>query len=340
MVKNDPSSVPERYIRNPEDVPKCINTIPSSDIPQIDFSLLLERHDKELKKLDKACEEWGFFQVVNHGIEKELLQMIKDATKSFLDLPLEEKNKYAKSPNDIQGYGHSFVVSEEQKLDWQDDFGLIVFPQKFRRYEYWPTTPEVFKDIVEKYSSEIRRIGKELIDSISINMGLDKGAFLDLHGDLNQTMKVNYYPPCAKPDQVIGFSPHSDITTITVLFQEEDVSGLQLRHNNQWVPVEPIPGALVVNVGDILEIWSNGKYKSIEHRAVTNKNKERTSFASFFYPPDNLGIEPLDNMIDYQGGLRMYRKVTYGEYLREFITGKLQGKAHTEKAKLQPEEYR
>lgn len=78
-------------------------------------------------------------------MEKQLLQKMKDATMSFLNLPLEEKNKYAKSPNDVQGYGHSFVVSQEQKLDWQDDFGLIVFPRKFRRYEYWPTTPEDFK---------------------------------------------------------------------------------------------------------------------------------------------------------------------------------------------------
>lgn len=63
MVKNDPSSVPERYVRSPEDMPNCINTIPSSEIPQIDFSLLLKRRDDELKKLDKACEEWGFFHV-------------------------------------------------------------------------------------------------------------------------------------------------------------------------------------------------------------------------------------------------------------------------------------
>lgn len=108
----------------------------------------------------------------------------------------------------------------------------------------------ILRDILEKYSSEIRRIGKELIGSISLNMGLDSNTLLGLHNELNQTIRLNYYPPCAKPDQVLGFSPHSDVSTITILFQDEDITGLDLRHNGQWVPVKPIPNALVVNVGD------------------------------------------------------------------------------------------
>lgn len=141
---------------------------------------------------------------------------------------------------------------------------------------------------MEKYSSEIRRIAKELINSISLNMGLEKGTFLDLHGDLHQTMRVNYYPPCAKPDQVIGFSPHSDISTITVLSQEEDITALLLRHNDQWVPVEPIPGALVVNVGDILEV----------------KSHELLLLSSFY------------NMIDYQALFNPYDLILLTHYYR------------------------
>ncbi|KAL3536419.1 hypothetical protein ACH5RR_004880 [Cinchona calisaya] len=335
---NGPSNVPERYIRDLEDMPKSLDLISlSSDIPIIDLSLLLDQHEEELKKLSKACKEWGFFQVVNHGIEKDLLQRIKDATRLFLDLPLEEKNKLSMRPDDIQGYGHTFVVSEEQKLDWNDTLVLIIFPTRFRKYEFWPTKPEDFKEIVEKYSSEVRRVVLQLLRSISLNMGMDSDALFEQHKELLQVLRVNNYPPCRKPNQVVGFSPHSHASTLTMLTQDDDITGLQIRHDGQWVPVKPIPEALVVNVGDVLEIWSNGMYKSIEHRAVANESKDRISFATFFYPPDDLETEPLDNMVDFQGSLRMYGKVNYGEYLRKYTREELQGKGHDQNTKLKIE---
>lgn len=85
------------------------------------------------------------FQVVNHGIENQVLQKMKDTARLFLDLPLEEKNKFSMPTDDMQGYGYAFVFSEEQKLDWNDALVLIMFPTRFRKYKFWPTTPEDFK---------------------------------------------------------------------------------------------------------------------------------------------------------------------------------------------------
>lgn len=87
-------------------------------------------------------------QVINHRVPNEVLQRIKDATAGFFDLPLEEKNKYSMPANDIQGYGHTYVVSEEQKLDWTDALILIIFPSKFRRINFWPSTPKDFKYVL------------------------------------------------------------------------------------------------------------------------------------------------------------------------------------------------
>lgn len=87
-------------------------------------------------------------QVINHGIPNEVLQRIKDAAAGFFDLPLEEKNKYSMPANDIQGYGHAYVVSEDQKLDWSDALILIIFPSKFRRINFWPNTPNDFKYVL------------------------------------------------------------------------------------------------------------------------------------------------------------------------------------------------
>ncbi|KAK3028935.1 hypothetical protein RJ639_039533 [Escallonia herrerae] len=104
--------------------------------------------------------------------------------------------------------------------------------------------------------------------------------------------------------------------TITVLTQDDDVIGLHIRHNGGWVPIKPLPNSLVVNVGDILKIWSNGKYKSIEHRAVTSEAKARISVALFFYPNTEVEIEPLEDILATQECGRMYKKVKYGDYLK------------------------
>ena len=94
----------------------------------------------------------------------------------------------------------------------------------------------------------------ELLQSFSLIMGMDKDALLGLHRQLVQACRVNYYPACSKPDQVLGISPHSDTNTMSILMQEENVYGLHIKHKGEWVPVKPMPNALVVNVGDVIEV--------------------------------------------------------------------------------------
>ncbi|KAM2954473.1 hypothetical protein FF1_032745 [Malus domestica] len=99
----------------------------------------------------------------------------------------------------------------------------------------------------------------------------------------------------------------------------------------------PIPNAFVVNVGDVTEIWSNGKYKSIEHRAVANERKARISYASFICPHFDVEIGPLDQMVDTS---RMYKKIKYGGYLMTSLSGDYRGKGHTEITKTESSEKR
>ncbi|KAL2336583.1 hypothetical protein Fmac_011029 [Flemingia macrophylla] len=305
----------------------------SSEVPVIDLALLSNGNKMELLKLDVACKEWGFFQIVNHGIQKELLQKMKDASSEFFKLPIEEKNKYAMASNDVQGYGQAYVVSEEQTLDWSDALCLIIYPTQYRKLQFWPKTPEGFKEIIVTYASEVKRVGKELISSLSVIMGMQKHVFLELHKESLQALRLNYYPPCNTPEQVLGLSPHSDTSTITLLMQDDDVIGLEIRHQGGWVPVTPLSDALVVNVGDVFEIWSNGKYKSVEHRAVTNKNKRRISCAFFLCPQDDAEVEPLDHLIDAQNP-KLYQKVRYEDYLRQSLKRKMEGKTHMEVARI------
>lgn len=334
LVRNDPLRVPKRFVKNEEEMEK-VNYMPhlSSQIPLIDMALLSCGNKEELLKLDIACKEWGFFQIVNHGVEKELLQRMKDATSKFFKLPIEEKNKYAMASNEIHGYGQAYTVSEEKSLDWSDALFLVTHPTYYRKPQFWPKTPEGYKEVIEAYTNEVKRVGEELLSSLSVIMGMQKHVFLALHKELMQILRVNYYPPCSTPEQVMGLSPHSDTTTLTLLMQTDDVTGLEIRHQGGWVPVIPISDALVVNVGDAIEIWSNGKYKSVEHRAVTNKNKERTSYASFFCPQGDVEVEPLDHLTDAQKP-KLYKKVRYGDYLRQSVKTKLEGKSHLHVTKI------
>ncbi|XP_050382200.1 protein SRG1-like [Argentina anserina] len=344
LARSNPLKIPEKFfLKNIDEQDMPESTLANTshdfsfdDIPIIDFSLLSSGHEEELKKLDLACKEWGFFQLVNHGVAGEVLQGMKDGSAKFFELPLEEKNKISilAAKGTREGYGQAHVATEEQTLDWSDALLLKVYPFQIRKLENWPTTPKGYKEAIEAYASEVKRIGEEIIRSLSLTMGMEKDVLLGLHQDLRATLRVNYIPPCSMPDKVLGLSAHADAGTITVLMQQDDIIGLQIRKQGHWVSVQPIPNSFVVNVGDALEMWSNGKYESIEHRAVTNKSKARMSFATFILPHVDVEIEPFDHILESTGMIQKYKKVKYGDYLIQSLKRKMEGKEHTQNAKL------
>jgi isopenicillin N synthase-like dioxygenase len=101
----------------------------------------------------------------------------------------------------------------------------------------------------------VRKLCKNLLKYIAMSLGLREDIFEEMFGVAVQAIRMNYYPPCSRPDLVLGLSPHSDGSALTVLQQGKDSSvGLQILKNNSWVPVQPIPTALVINVGDTIEV--------------------------------------------------------------------------------------
>eukprot|EP01018_Ginkgo_biloba_P008648 Gb_28766 [translate_table: standard] len=242
--------VPQRYIRSVEDrpSPNLISTPHHLQIPVIDMKKLLE--EEEIGKLHMACQHWGFFQVINHGVPHSLMDNMKASTRQFFDLPLEEKRRYRPEPGDVEGYGQAFVVSEEQKLDWGDMMYLLVKPTPTRNIRLWPVKPENFRETLEGYSVEIQRVAVNLLSAMAQNLGLQPHFFIEMFGDAVQSARFNYYPPCPRPELVLGLSPHSDGGGITLLLQDDAVEGLNIRKDDSWIPVKPLPNAFVVNIGD------------------------------------------------------------------------------------------
>ncbi|XP_047320992.1 protein SRG1-like [Impatiens glandulifera] len=337
IVRNEPMNVPERYVRETKERPLISSQILplSARIPIINLSRLANGDDHERLKLHIACKEWGFFQLIGHGIPKEVLCGMKEAVEAFFRLPLTEKKKYAMMVNDLQGYGQSYVVSGEQKLDWNDLIFLMVSPISTRNMKYWPTALQGFKEAVEDYSSYIVNVTNEIFGHLSILMGMKREGLKELHGEImKHGMRMNYYPTCSKPELVLGVSPHSDASSITLLLQDDDITGLQVRHMDVWVPVEPLANALVVNIGDALEGWSNGVYKSVEHRAVTNSEKSRISVANFVIPDNEVDIGPVETMVNEKCKPKLYKNMKYIEYLRYTLAREMDGKSNLEYLRL------
>uniref|UniRef100_A0A5B7AEQ9 Fe2OG dioxygenase domain-containing protein n=1 Tax=Davidia involucrata TaxID=16924 RepID=A0A5B7AEQ9_DAVIN len=325
-------AIPERFVRDMAERP-TLATVPKSssyNIPVIDFSKLLkgskDEFHSEILKLSTSCEEWGFFQVINHGIDVGLLGSIEKVAMDFFMLPLEEKQKYPMTPGTVQGYGQAFVFSEDQKLDWCNMFALGIEPHFIRNPKLWPTKPAKFSETLEEYSREIRKLCQRLLKFIATSLGLNEDTFEEMFGVAVQAARMNYYPPCPRPDLVLGLSPHSDGSALTVLQQGKGSSvGLQILKDNTWLPVHPIPNALIINIGDTIEVLTNGRYKSVEHRAVTHKEKDRLSIVTFYAPSYEIELGPMTELVNENNPCK-YRSYNHGEYSKQYVTNKLQGK--------------
>ncbi|TYJ06344.1 hypothetical protein E1A91_A12G227100v1 [Gossypium mustelinum] len=314
LASKNLKNIPSRYI--PEVEFEVVSIGESQQIPVIDMSKL--DRDDEQKKLHQACKDWGFFQLINHGIADEVIEKMKIDIQEFFKLPLEEKLAYAQLPNEIEGYGQTLVRSADQKLDWNDMLFLFPLPVPLRNMRFWLTNPPSFRETFDKYSTELQKVTIYLIKRIAKNLGTDP------------EMLSSFFEDGAS--KVFGASPHSDSTGLTLLLQVNEVEGLQIKKDEKWVPVKPIPGALIVNIGDIIEIMSNGEYKSIEHRVVVNQEKERLSMAAFHRPKVGTEIGPLADLV--RTNKAQYKTMSLEEFLRLRLSKKVRGKHLLNQMKL------
>ncbi|CAN6319207.1 unnamed protein product [Urochloa humidicola] len=208
-------------------------------------------------------------------------------------------------------------------------FYLMLRPSDSRNMRFWPSNPPSFRDSIDMYSSEAAKLVSCLLRFVAVDMGVEPESLLERFRGQPQSMRMTYYPPCKQADKVVGLSPHTDGTGLTLLLQANDVQGLQIRKDGKWVAINALDGALIVNVGDILEILSNGRYKSIEHRAVVHPTKERMSAAVFHQPCKDSTVGPLPELVKKDGEAR-YSSIGYMDFITQFFAAKLDGRDHLE----------
>lgn len=336
LAKQPNIKVPEQYLQPNQDPIDVSNTTSLQQVPVIDLSKLLCEDATELEKLDQACKEWGFFQLINHGVNPSLVENVKIGVQEFLSLPVEEKKKLRQTPEDMQGFGQLFVVSKNQKLEWADLFYTTTLPSYARNTRLFPNIPQPFRDNLETYCLELQNVCITIIKHMAKALKVEPNEILELFEDGGQEMRMNYYPPCPQPENVIGLNPHSDAGALTILLQANDIEGLQIRKDGQWISVKPLTNAFVINVGDILEILTNGIYRSIEHRATVNSEKERISVAAFHRPQINKVIGPTPTLVTPERPA-LFKKLTVEDYYKAFFSRKLQGKSCLDVMRIQNE---
>ncbi|KAI3801793.1 hypothetical protein L1987_29908 [Smallanthus sonchifolius] len=320
-IAADCDQLPERFIC--KDAEEYAGESCPTEIPVIDVSLLTSSHS-ELDRLKSAVTTWGCFQAINHGIESSFLDKVREISRLFFNLSAEEKKKYLREEHDIEGYGNDMVFPHCKTLDWTDRLHLTVLPQHQQRLHFWPQNLTNFKEVVDEYSSKIELINEVILKALARSLNLEENCFLDQYGTTAKMMaRFNYYPPCPWSDNVWGLKPHSDGSAMTLLLQDKEVEGLQILKDGQWFRVPIVPDALTINVGDQIEIMSNGIFKSPIHRVLVNSKNQRITLAMFCMPQTEKDIGPVDELIT-DDTPRLYKNVTFSIefYLENYQLGK------------------
>ncbi|KAJ7519621.1 hypothetical protein O6H91_20G046700 [Diphasiastrum complanatum] len=311
--------------------PKQQQQPPADDIPIIDLAPIA-RNDaiglaKVVDEMGRAAEQWGFFQIVNHGVPLSLLDELETVATKFFHLPVHEKRRMQRSLQNPLGYYDGELTQNVR--DWKEVFdfasgGKLELPaysepdrDEVDIYENkWPANPPEFRTVCEKWGAAVNLLAHQLLELLSQSLGLPADCLTTHFQNHMSFMRLNYYPKCPNPDLVLGVSRHKDVGALTVLVQD-DVGGLEVRRKDgEWIRVTPHRDAFVINVGDLFQVWSNDKYHSVEHRVVVNAQKDRLSFPLFFNPYHNTNIAPMPELIDGQHPPK-YRSFNYGKYFKK-----------------------
>ncbi|CAL9137565.1 unnamed protein product [Musa acuminata var. zebrina] len=309
------SSLPDTYVRPESQRPRLHEVVRDANIPTIDLGS--PDVSRIIAQVGDACRSFGFFQVVNHGVPVELMLAMMAVASEFFRLPPEEKAKhYSDDPTKKMRLSTSFNIRKETVRNWRDYLRLHCYPlEEF--VPGWPSNPASFKEVVSGYCREVRQLGLRLLGLISLSLGLEEAYMVKVLGEQEQHMAVNYYPKCPEPELTYGLQAHTDPNALTILLQDPKVAGLQVLKNGKWIAVNPQPDAYVINIGDQLQALSNGRYRSVCHRAVVNSDTDRMSVASFLCPCNSAVISTPEKLV-VDGSPAIYRSYTYEEYYNKF----------------------
>ena len=287
---------------------------PAKTIPVVDFS------GKDVpREIHKACRETGFFYVANHGVPPSLIDAQFEQARRFFALPLERKlalhmqrsaSTAGYEPMGTQVLDSQDAAAEKAPPDLKEGFfyGMELPAEhpwarkKIRGFGHnqWPELPGFTQQMLA-YQAALRRLGDRVLAMLALSLELPEDFFAQFYDMPNTTLGLLRYAPhpaAAKPNQ-LGAGAHTDWGAITLLAQDE-LGGLEVRNvEGEWIRAAPIAGTFVVNLGDLMQRWSNGIYHSNMHRVRNNSStRDRYSMPFFYGPRPDSRIECLPTCTD------------------------------------------
>ncbi|MCZ6782337.1 MAG: isopenicillin N synthase family oxygenase [Proteobacteria bacterium] len=295
--------------------------------------------DEVSRRIGAACERWGFFQVVGHGVPDDLLRRFETDMRRFFALPPEAKQSVGRSDENAWGYYDQELTKNTR--DWKEvfDYGATLRPELADDHpdnrgldgaNLWPRDLPGFRDSMLAYLAACETLAFRLLRGMCAGLGLAPDTlecfFRQQHTSF---VRLNHYPRCDDPAPAdapdvpsrgfLGVNRHSDAGALTILVQS-DADGLQVRREGVWCGVDPVPGAFVINTGDMLQVWSNDRYQAPLHRVVASPSRERFSAPYFFNPAPETLCAPLEALLDEAHPAR-YTPIHWGEFRHQRSAG-------------------
>lgn len=280
-------------------------------IPIIDFSgvrsgnpATLERVGKEIRE---ACTRVGFFYIVHHDLPQSSIDAVLQASKTFFALPETVKREVAVNHRHRGWHAIGGATMYQAKrpdlkeffsigLDLPEDDPDVLAGQPLRGPNQWPDSCPELRDSLSCYYEEVGKVGQDLLRCVAVSLDLEPDFFITKYRKPLQRTQVVYYPehPADSDENLFGVAPHTDYGCITLLYQDNS-GGLQARNlNGEWIDATPVEGSLVINVGDLLQRWSNDRFISTPHRVINRSGHKRYSIATFYDPTYDAIVDPCD----------------------------------------------
>ncbi|XP_021714634.1 probable 2-oxoglutarate-dependent dioxygenase At3g50210, partial [Chenopodium quinoa] len=284
-----------------------------------------------VRQLDKACREHGLFYLRGHGIPDSHLKEVRDVTRQFFEMPLEEKNKIKMSAaTGYRGYEEldkiytNGLPDVQEAIDYYKEFADGTYGDMGKPMEgpnLWPSNPPDFKKVLKQYIDVSTELCRKIMRGIALALGGLGNEFEGkIAGDPFWIVRLIGYPSISKGSggevQCMGCGAHTDYGLLGLVNQDESISAIEVMNNSgEWISAPPIPGATICIIGDMLKILSNGLYNPAFHRIINASPKYRVSAVYFYETNYEEPIEALDICVQKSGGKKKLGTAIYGDYL-------------------------